>query len=138
MNFTVCGKTNKVIRNWERQCLSCEHVCLVIAQGTYKGDKMVFMSLFLFKCPHISFRYKRIGDDTWKSQPRTRTDLVEIGGYARFIPESIRDSLSWEDLPVPLEPTDKTQIAKIPREKWGELLGINVPSNLEPCTLCKR
>jgi|GEM_PF-3942184 len=137
MNLTVCGKTDKVIRNWERQCLPCEHACIVIARGTYKGDEMVFTSLFLFKCPHISFRYKRIGADTWKSQPRTRIDLVEIGGYA-FIPESILGSLSWEDIPVPLEPTEKTQIAIIPREKWKELLHIDVPSDPEPCTLCKQ
>jgi hypothetical protein len=138
MNFTVCGKTNKVIRNWERQCLPCEHACIVIARGTHGENKMSFGAAFLFKCPHISFRHKIIGYDTWKSQPRTRVDLVEIGCFIPFIPENIRDSLSWEDLPVPLEPTDKTQIARIPREKWGELLDINVPSNPEPCTLCKR
>ena len=137
MNFTICGKTDKVIRNWEKQCFVCEHACLVIAQGTNnEGIIIEYGGIFLFSCPHVRRQHKIIGQDSKKSQPDTRTDMVSIPCCIPFISKNIKESLSWEDLPIPFSSTESTRIAKIPRERWKELLSIEVSDIPEPCSIC--
>ncbi len=53
MNNTICGKTGKTIRKWERQCFPCIHCRLVFLKEEIEGIIHYHYGLFLFDCPHV-------------------------------------------------------------------------------------
>jgi len=142
MNLTICKKDideGKVIRNWERQCFPCVHARLVIARGITGNHEFIeFEGINLFKCPHIGTRYKTIGKDTCRSEPRERMDIVTITNVCILpISRKIWRSLNWQELQPPFFGHEKTEIAEIRREQWKTLLRIDVPSLPKPCPRCK-
>ena len=140
MNFTVCYRDKpdgKVIRNWEKQCFPCEHTCLVKKRTINEDGRVIWYGgFYLYNCPHVGYRHKKIGQDTWGSQPRTRTDLVDITNLGDLISDEELESLKWKVHGLAKDKNQIIEIAEIPRDRWSELLDVNVPAEPLLCPIC--
>lgn len=142
MNITYCQRDQKAIRNWVNQCCFCAHGHLVIFRGRIKGgQKIEYSGLYLFQCPHVRMRHKKVGQDPHHSLPRTNTDLVLTSLRSIYLSPDIEKSLEWRiadsDVADSIRFSGDIQIemAEIPRERWLELLYIDIPLP-PPCPEC--
>jgi hypothetical protein len=94
---------------------------LVLVRGFDGSTKIEHGEAYLFLCPHVQMRHKRIGKDTLRSKPLTRTDLVPTGFYLRQMGAST-DNLAWTDYEIPLHHYQRMQIAELLRDQWETIL----------------
>ncbi len=135
MNLTICGKTNKVIRHWEKQCFPCFHAKIVMRRDLINGQKTIHLGLFLYGCPHVVNKFKLIGKNTHRDRPRNQTLLIPIS-TGLYSPCPFDATLTWEEIP-PQDSTEKIWIAIIPRQILKREFGLSIPLNPEPCPICQ-
>jgi len=139
MNLTICGKTEKSIRNWERQCFPCIHARLVTLREQRRSEIYHYGGIFLYDCPHVRKKFKLIGKNSHRDVPMSDTRLIHLNNiYLPGLSASTYDMLVWQELIPPPPSVDKSWIAEIPRPTLKKELCLNIPLKPEPCPICQK